>query len=100
MIRKKFSRKEITLFVCCLGIIVVFFSFYIWHQTESIQIGYSIGELEEEITGLNKEVEKLETIRSQLLSLERVERIAKEKLKMAAPRQDQVYYEELKIDAR
>jgi len=100
MIRKKYSRHEIAFFVFCLLIVIFILSFYIWHQTESIQIGYTIGELEEEIASLKNDVEKLETIRSQLLSLERVEHIAKEMLHMAPPQPGQVHYEELKTESR
>ena len=61
---------------------------------ESVRIGYEIGELEEKVLNLRKEVEKLETKKSTLLSLERVEKIAKEELNLVEPKEEQLVYDE------
>lgn len=73
--------------------VLFFLTFYIWNQIESIRLGYKIGELEENLRALKKEVEKLEAEKSSLLALERVEKIAKEKLKLENPKKEQVIYE-------
>jgi len=70
-----------------------FLTFYIWNQIESIRVGYKIGELEENLQSLKKDVEKLETEKSSLLSLERVEKIAKEKLKLEKSKKEQIIYD-------
>jgi len=70
-------------------------SFYVWHQTESVSLGYDTAKLELRVIKLQNEVEKLETIRSSLLSLDRVERMAKEKLKLTEPKEGQVVYEDI-----
>lgn len=77
--------------VVAFTVIVVFvLSFYIWHQMESVRIGYTINELKKKVKELSEEVEKLEAKRAQLLSLERVEKVAKEELNLAEPREDQI----------
>jgi cell division protein FtsL len=90
MVRKKFRKKEIMLVVAFTVIVVFVLSFYIWHQMESVRIGYTINELKKKVKELSEEVEKLEAKRSQLLSLERVEKVAKEELNLAEPREDQI----------
>ncbi len=94
MVRKKYTKKEIILVVFCIIIVISILTFYIWHQTESVRIGYEIGELEEKVLNLRKEVEKLETKKSTLLSLERVEKIAKEELNLVEPKEEQLVYDE------
>lgn len=71
--------------------------FYIWNQIESIQLGYKISRLEENLQALKKETEKLETEKSSLLSLERVEKIAKEKLKMEKAKKEQIIYNDFSL---
>jgi cell division protein FtsL len=90
MVRKKFRKKEIMLVVAFTVIVVFVLSFYIWHQMESVRIGYTINELKKKVKELSEEVEKLEAKRAQLLSLERVEKVAKEELNLAEPREDQI----------
>jgi cell division protein FtsL len=94
MVRKKYTTKEIMLFVCCTIIVIFILTFYIWHQMESIRIGYEIGELEEKVLNLRSEVDELETEKSSLLSLDRVERIAKEELNLTEPKKEQLVYDE------
>jgi cell division protein FtsL len=94
MVRKKYTTKEIMLFICCTIIVIFILTFYIWHQMESIRIGYEIGELEEKVLNLRSEVDELETEKSSLLSLDRVERIAKEELNLTEPKKEQLVYDE------
>ena len=96
MVRKKFTRKEIILAVFCTVVIISILTFYIWHQTEAVRLGYEINRLEEKVQKLQIEVEELETMKSSLLSLEKVEKIAKEKLKMIDTTDDQIIYEDFK----
>jgi len=94
MVRKKYSTKEIMLFVCCTIIVIFILTFYIWHQMESIRIGYEIGKLEEKVLTLRRQVDELETEKSDLLSLDRVEKIAKEELNLVEPKKEQLVYDE------
>ncbi len=95
MVRKKFNKKEIFLGIVCSLLVLFILSLYVWHQTESVSLGYDTAELEHKVVQLQKEVEKLETIKSSLLSLDRVEKMAKEKLELSEPRDDQIIYEDI-----
>jgi cell division protein FtsL len=94
MVRKKYTTKEIMLFVSCTIIVIFILTFYIWHQMESIRIGYEIGKLEEKVLTLGRQVDELQTEKSYLLSLDRVEKIAKEKLNLVEPKKEQLVYDE------
>jgi len=94
MVRKKFNKKEIILIIGGTIIVIFFLTFYTWHQIESIRIGYEIGKLEEKVLKLRKDVEQLETVKSSLLRLDRVERIAKEDLNLVSPKKEQIVYDE------
>jgi cell division protein FtsL len=94
MVRKKYTTKQIVLFVFCTIIVIFVLTFYIWHQMESIRIGYEIGKLEKKVLTLRKKVDELEAEKSSLLSLDRVEKIAKEELNLAEPKKEQLVYDE------
>jgi cell division protein FtsL len=96
MVRKKFTKKEILLIVFGTIFIISILTFYIWHQVEAVRLGYEINRLEGKVQKLQIEVEELEAERSARLSLEEVERIAKERLKMVETKESQIIYEEFK----
>ena len=96
MVRKKFSKKEIALGIICTVLVISVLTFYIWHQVESIRLGYKTGELEEKVLLLKTEVEKLEAKKASLLTLERVEKIAKDELHLKKPSEDQIIYDDFK----
>jgi cell division protein FtsL len=96
MVRKKFSKKEMVLGIGCTLFALLILSLYIWHQTESVSLGYDTAELEYRVIQLEKEVEELETIKSSLLTLDRVEDIARNKLNLAEPKEEQIVYEDIK----
>jgi cell division protein FtsL len=95
MVRKKFRKKEVILGIGCTLLVLCILSLYVWHQTESVSLGYDTAELEHKVVQLQKEVEKLETIKSSLLSLDRVEQMAKEKLMLSEPKEAQIFYEDI-----
>jgi cell division protein FtsL len=95
MVRKKFRKKEVILGIVCTLLVLFILSLYVWHQTESVSLGYDTAELEHKVVQLKKEVETLETIKSSLLSLDRVEQMAKEKLKLFEPEKNQIFYEDI-----
>ncbi len=82
------------LFISCTIIVISILTFYIWHQMESIRIGYEIGTLEEKVLTLGRQVDELQTEKSYLLSLGRVEKIAKEELNLVEPKKEQLVYDE------
>jgi cell division protein FtsL len=94
MVRRKYTTRQIMLFVVCTIIVIFVLTFYIWHQMESIRIGYEIGKLEKKVLTLTKKVDELEAEKSSLLSLDRVEKIAKEELNLVEPKKEQLVYNE------
>ena len=94
MVRKKYSKRELIIGLTCAAALILILTFYIWHQMEYVRIGYEIGELEEEVLALRKDVETLETDKSFLLSLDRVEKIAKEELKLEKAKAEQIVYDD------
>jgi cell division protein FtsL len=95
MVRKKFSKKEIAIGIACTLFALLILSLYVWHQTESVSLGYDSAELEQRVIQLEKDVEKLEVIKSNLLRLDRVENIARESLKLTEPQDEQIVYRDI-----
>jgi len=94
MVRKKYTWKQL---VVGLGLVILFLgnlTFYIWYQSESIRLGYKIHELEIKVKELEEEIKKLEAKKESLLSLDRVDRIAREELSLEDTRPEQVIYED------
>lgn len=84
-----------------VGFFIIFFlTFYIWHQAESVNIGYKTKDLEEKIERLKSDIEQLETEKASLLSLDRVEQMAKQELRMVVPSEKQLIFEKSDEDLR
>lgn len=84
-----------------VGFFIIFFlTFYIWHQTESVSIGYKTKDLEEKIERLRSDIEQLETEKASLLSLDRVEQMAKQELRMVVPSEKQLIFEKSDEDLK
>lgn len=94
MVKKKLKKKTIIRAVLFAVVITLVLTFYIWRQAESVKMGYTIRDLEEKVVRLQKEVETLEAEKTSLLSLERVEKKAKQKLGLREPDEKQVVYED------
>ncbi|MFQ6108597.1 MAG: cell division protein FtsL [Candidatus Aminicenantales bacterium] len=94
MVRKKVNKKNVLIGIVWTTVVIFILTFYIWNQIESIRLGYAIGDLEKKLQELQKSVDKLEAERAALLSLERVEAIAKKKLKLQPPRKEQIIYDD------
>jgi len=94
MVRKKLNKKELALGVLASLMIILILTFYLWHITENVRLGYDIGRGENRLQALQKEIKKLETKKAALRSLDRVEKKAREEMKLADPREDQIIYED------
>ena len=94
MVSKKLSKRDILIGTAWTLIVIFILTFYIWNQVESIRLGYEIGQLEVDLENLKQEFERLEAEKSSLLSLEKVETIAKDRLKLQHPRKEQVIYDD------
>jgi cell division protein FtsL len=93
MIHRRYGLKEIALGAGFLLLLLVILTFYIWYQTEAIQLGYRIGEFETRVARIKEDIKRLEAKRSELLSLRRIEGIARGELGLVDPVPGQVLYE-------
>jgi len=93
MVHRRYGLKEIALGAGFILLLIVILTFYIWYQTEAIQLGYRIGELEVRINRVKEDIKRLEAKRSELLSLRRIEGIARGELGLVDPAPGQVLYE-------
>lgn len=94
MVRKKLKKNTVIRAVVFTVVITLILTFYIWRQAESVKMGYSIKDLEEKVVRLQKEVETLKAEKTSLLSLNRVEKKAKQKLGLKEPDEKQLIYED------
>ncbi|MFO7980987.1 MAG: cell division protein FtsL [Candidatus Aminicenantes bacterium] len=94
MVRKKLKKNTVIRAVVFTVVITLILTFYIWRQAESVKMGYSIRDLEEKVVRLQKKVETLEAEKTSLLSLDRVEKKAKQKLGLKEPDEKQLIYED------
>jgi cell division protein FtsL len=93
MVNRKYNLKEIALGTAFILFLLVIVTLYILYQAEAIQLGYRIAGLEDRVARMKEEIKKLETKKAGLLSLRRVERIAREDLGLTDPKPGQVLYE-------
>lgn len=100
MIRKRNRKAELCFILLSLGLGLACLTFYIWYQTELIRLGIEIRRAEETISRLKEEIKSLEAIRSSLLALDRVDKIAREKLNLKEPDRDQLVYEEMLLEIK
>jgi cell division protein FtsL len=96
MVRKKFEKKEIAAAAGCVLLAIATLTFYIWHQAAVIQLGYQTSLLEENKARLGEDIKRLETERAALLAPDRVDRIAREELRLIEPKPEQIIYEDIR----
>ncbi|MBI5555681.1 MAG: cell division protein FtsL [Elusimicrobia bacterium] len=65
---------------------------YVWQQIQVVRVGYSINQLKLQIEERENENRSLRIKLNNLGSLERVEKIAKERLKMINPPSENIIY--------
>jgi cell division protein FtsL len=94
MVRRKWSGREMALGAAFLFAVVGILTFYVWYQTESVRLGIEIGRSEARIRELQDSIRALELRKAALLDPGRVERLAREKLGLVDPRDEDTIYEE------
>jgi cell division protein FtsL len=92
MVRRKWSLKGVALGAAFFAAGASVLTFYVWYQTESVKLGLDIAE-RDRIRGLEKAIEALELRKAALLDPARVEKIAREKLGLVEPKDDEIIYE-------
>jgi cell division protein FtsL len=93
MVRRKWSWKGIALGAAFFAAAAGVLTFYVWYQTEAVQLGLEIAKTEDRIRELEKEIEALELRKAALLDPARVERIARETLGLVDPDDAVITYE-------
>lgn len=95
MVRKKIPRRRLLLGLVAFILTLLILTFYLWHLTETARLGLAKSDLETQLTRLQDEIKTLEARRTALLSPARVEKVARENLKMAEPQPGQVVYDDV-----
>ena len=93
MVRRKGSLKGVALGAAFFAAAASILTFYVWYQTESVQLGLDIAERDDRIRELEKAIEALELRKAALLDPARIERIARDKLGLVDPQDDEIIYE-------
>ncbi|MBM3293359.1 MAG: cell division protein FtsL [Candidatus Aminicenantes bacterium] len=96
MVHKKYSRRQILLAASACLVVMGILTFYLWHLTENIRLGYAVGRDQSAKQRLEKDIQSLKAEREALSSPERIEKIAREKLGLGDMRDDQIVYEDRK----
>jgi len=95
MVRKKIPRQRLLLGLVAFILTLLILTFYLWHLTETARLGLAMGNLETKLALLQDEIKTLEARKTALLSPARVEKVARENLKMAEPQPGQVVYDDV-----
>jgi len=93
MVRRKIDLKGIAVVATFVLAGVVLLTFYVWYQTESVQLGLDLGRSEAKIRELEIDIEGLKLRKAALLDPRRVESIAREKLGLVDPKDEEIVYE-------
>jgi len=95
MVRRKWNLKGIA-FGAALGVAAIgILTFYVWYQTESVKLGLDIDGSDRKIIELQEKIEALKLRRAELLDPARVEGIARDKLGLVEPLDDDIVYRRL-----
>ena len=95
MVRRKWSLKGIALGAALAVAAIGILTFYVWYQTESVKLGLDIGRSDKRIRELEESIEALKLRKAGLLDPGRVERIARDKLGLVEPVDDDIIYRKL-----
>ncbi len=95
MVRRKYARREVFLALSCLVLAIGTLTFYIWQQSVLISLGYKTSDSERIKAQLEEDIRRLDTEKASLLAFDKVEKIAREELRLGDPRADQIIYEGL-----
>lgn len=100
MVRRKVDLKGIAVVATFVLAGVVLLTFYVWYQTESVQLGLDLGRSEARIRELEIDIEGLKLRKADLLDPRRVESIAREKLGLVDPKDEEIVYEKGHVPLR
>jgi cell division protein FtsL len=92
MVRRKWNVKGIALGTGLAAVAIGILIFYVWYQTESVKLGIDIGRSEARIRELEESIEALKLRKAALLDPGVVERIARDKLGLVEPKDEDIVY--------
>ena len=95
MVRRKWSLKGLALGAAFAAAAIGILIFYVWYQPESVRLGLELGKSEQHIRELEESIEALKLRRAALLDPGRVEKIAREKLGLIDPADDDIIFRKL-----
>jgi cell division protein FtsL len=97
MVRRKWSLKGIALGAALGAAAIGILTFYVWYQTESVKLGLDIARCDQRIRDLEVAIEALKLRRAELIDPGRVESIAREKLGLVDPADEDVIFRKLDV---
>jgi cell division protein FtsL len=92
MVRRKESLRTIAFGMAIAVMTIGILTFYVWYQTESVKLGIDIGRSDQEIGKLEEAIEALELRKAELLAPGRVEKIARDKLGLVEPPDEDIIF--------
>jgi cell division protein FtsL len=95
MVRRKWNLKGVAVTATFAAVAVGILIFYVWYQTESVKLGLDIGRSDQRIRELEESIEALKVRRAGLLDPGRIERIARDKLGLVDPVDDDIVFRKL-----
>jgi len=95
MVRRKWSLKGVALAAAFAAAAIGILTFYVWYQTESVKLGLDIGRSDQRIRALEESIEALKVQRARLLDPARIEKIARDKLGLVDPVDDDIVFRKL-----
>jgi cell division protein FtsL len=95
MVRRKWSLKGLALGLGFALAAIGILTFYVWYQTESVKLGLDIAKCDQRIRELETSIEALKLRRAELLDPGRVETIARDKLGLIDPVDDDITFRKL-----
>lgn len=84
--------KRFFFIVLTFAAVVLLLLFYVWERATALQLTLVLAQKEKKLDGIQNKIEKLRLEFLNLTSVMRIEKIAKEKLKMRYPTSEEIRY--------
>ena len=95
MIRRRWNLKGVALAAAFGAAAVAVLTFYVWYQTESVKLGLDIDTCDQKIQELQESIEALKVRRAMLLDPGRIEKIARDRLGLVEPVDEDIVFRKL-----
>ncbi|TES93683.1 MAG: cell division protein FtsL [Candidatus Cloacimonadota bacterium] len=84
--------RRLFFIILTFAAVVLLLLFYVWERAAALQLTLVLAQKEKKLDGIQNKIEKLRLEFLNLTSVMRIEKIAKEKLKMRYPTSKEVRY--------